>query len=83
MIDHLKDRKQWGLAEIHRVLKPGGRLLMVVWVPGWTTFALANVFCWLLTSKAGWRKLANAVDFSIADEGTYSGMWYAVLERPH
>jgi SAM-dependent methyltransferase len=82
VIDHLKDQKQSGLAEIRRVLKPGGRFLMVVWVPGWTTFTLANVFCWLLTSKAGWRRLAREVGFTIADEGTYSGMWYAVLERP-
>jgi len=82
VIDHLKQHKQAGLAEIRRVLKPGGRFLMVVWVPGWTTFSLANVFCFLLTSKAGWRKLAAEVGFTIRDEGTFNGMWFAVLERP-
>jgi hypothetical protein len=64
------------------VLKPGGKLLMVVWVPGWTTFTLANAFCLLLTTKTGWRRLAAEVGFSIRDEGTFNGMWFAVLERP-
>jgi len=82
VIDHLKQHKKTGLAEIRRVLKPGGRFLMVVWVPGWATFSLANVFCFMLTSKAGWRKLAAEVGFSIKDEGTFNGMWFAVLERP-
>lgn len=73
-IGHLKDEKKAGLAEIRRVLKPGGRLPMVVWVPGWVTSSLPNAFCPMLTGKAGWRK--------IADEGTFNGMWFAVLERP-
>ena len=82
VIDHLKDQKKAGLTEICRVLKPGGRFLMVVWVPGWATFSLANVFCFLLTTKAGWRRLAVEVGFSLRDEGTFNGMWFAVLERP-
>jgi SAM-dependent methyltransferase len=82
VIDHLKENKKKGLAEILRVLKPGGRLLMVVWVPGWVTFSLANVFCLLLTTKAGWRKFATEVGFHIQDEGTFNGTWFAVLERP-
>jgi SAM-dependent methyltransferase len=82
VIDHLKQHKRTGLREIQRVLKPGGRFLMVVWVPGWATFSLANVFCLLLTSRAGWRRLAAEVGFTLRDEGTFNGMWFAVLERP-
>lgn len=82
VIDHLKQYKKSALTEIFRVIKPGGRFLMVVWVPGWVTFSLANVFCLMLTSKAGWRKLAGSVGFTIRDEGTFNGLWFAVLERP-
>lgn len=82
VIDHLKEHKKTGLAEIYRVLKPGGRFLMVVWVPSWATFSLANVFCFFLTSKAGWRALTGEVGFVMRDQGTFNGMWFAVLERP-
>lgn len=82
VIDHLGPQKRAGLAELRRVLKPGGRLLMVVWVPGWWTFSLANVFSFLLTSEAGWRALASEVGFTIRDQGHFNGMWFALLERP-
>ena len=81
-IDHLGDQKMAGLAEIFRVLKPGGRFLVVAWVPGWVTFTLANVFCLLLASPADWRKMAAAVGFTLREEGSFNGFWFAVLERP-
>lgn len=40
------------------------------------------MFSLFLTSKAGWRELARAAGFAIRDEGTFNGMWFAVLERP-
>jgi len=60
-------RRTW--AALHRVLKPGGRLLMVVRVPSWATFSLANVFSLRLTSNARWRTMARA-GFCVSDEGT-------------
>ena len=81
-IDHMGERKGAALAEIFRVLKPGGRFLLVVWVPGWLTFTLANVFCLLLTPPTGWRSMAAEVGFVLRDEGSFSGLWFAVLERP-
>jgi SAM-dependent methyltransferase len=82
VIDHMGRHKEAGLAGIHRVLKPGGRFLMVVWVPGWVTFSLASFFCLLLTTKVAWRSLAQRVGFVLRDEGMFNGMWFAVLEKP-
>jgi ubiquinone/menaquinone biosynthesis C-methylase UbiE len=70
------------LAEIFRVLRPGGRFLVVAWVPGWVTFGLANVFCLLLTSPSQWRKLATDVGFTVREEGWFDGLWFVLLERP-
>lgn len=81
-IDHLGDQKQAGLAEIFRVLKPGGRFLIVAWVPGWVTFTLGNVFCFFLATPAWWRRAASEVGFTIHDEGWFNGLWFVVLERP-
>jgi len=82
VIDHMKDAKLNGLQELFRVLKPGGRFLMVVWVPGLATFLLANVFSLGLTSTAGWRKMTAKAGFTIHDEGTFNGMAFFVLEKP-
>ena len=82
MIDHLGPHKAAALREVYRVLKPGGRFLMVVWVPGWTMFAVANLLCLMLTRPAAWRSMARDAGFGLVDEGTMNGMWFAVLERP-
>jgi ubiquinone/menaquinone biosynthesis C-methylase UbiE len=82
MIDHLGPHKAAALRDLRRVLKPGGRFLMVVWVPSWTMFAVANLLCLSLTRPAAWRALARDAGLTVADEGTMNGMWFAVLERP-
>ncbi len=81
VMDHLGRGKQQGLAEVYRVLKSGGRFLMVVWVPGWTSFAIGNVFSFLFTSKNQWRKMARAVGFEIQDEGMFNGYWFILLRK--
>ena len=61
---------------------PGGRFLMVVWVPGWTMFLVANVLSFHLTRPAAWKALASEVGFVLRDEGNFGGMYYQLLEKP-
>jgi SAM-dependent methyltransferase len=80
--DHLGAAKQRGLDEARRVLKPGGRFLMVVWTPGWSMFAVANILSFFLTSKAAWRRLADRAGFRRLEEGVFNNAWYLLLEKP-
>ena len=79
--DHLGRYKEQALREVFRILKPGGRFLMAVWVPGWTMFAVANVLSFFLTPKNGWRSMARRAGFKIVDEGVFNHAWFVLLEK--
>lgn len=81
-VDHLGPQTQAGLREILRVLKPGARFLLIVWVRGWTMFAVANVLSFFLSSEPTWRRRVTDAGFAIADEGSFNGYWFAVLRKP-
>lgn len=70
------------MREILRVLKPGGRFLLIVWVPTWTMFAIANVLALFLAPKRSWRRMAAGAGFVLGDEGMFNGSWFALLEKP-
>lgn len=80
--DHLGSGKAGALSETLRVLKPGGRFLMAVWVPGLAMFAVGNVLSLFLTSKARWRALAANAGFKVIDEGMFNHAWFVLLEKP-
>lgn len=81
-MDHLGPFKEQGLREMWRVLKPGGRFLLVVWVPSWAMFAVANVLSFSLTRQASWRAMADGVGFVRVQEGSLNGHWYMLLGKP-
>lgn len=80
-IDHLGREKDQGLREVFRVLKTDARFLLIVWVPGWVMFSVANILSLLLTSKASWRQMALRVGFAIQDEGSFNGVWFLLLKK--
>lgn len=82
-MDHLGPNTEQGLREILRVLKPGGRFLLIVWIPGWTMFAIASVLAFFLASKQSWRDLVAKAGFELRDEGMFNGFWFVVLAKPH
>lgn len=81
-IDHLGRAKETGLREIWRVLKPGSRFLLVVWVPGWTMFAVANLLAFSLTTSSAWQAMARRVGFEIIDDGDFNGHCFLLLGKP-
>lgn len=82
-MDHLptKQKQLLALKEIRRILVPGGRLLLVVLVPGIATFMLASIGCLGLTSKSSWRHMADEAGLSRVEEGYINGTWFLLCEK--
>jgi ubiquinone/menaquinone biosynthesis C-methylase UbiE len=81
MMDHLGKYKLDALKEIQRILKPGGRFLLIVFVPGWTTFSVFNVACLSLTSVKGWKKMFAEAKLELKSEGVMNSGVYFLLEK--
>jgi ubiquinone/menaquinone biosynthesis C-methylase UbiE len=81
MIDHLGNLKLPCLKEINRILKPGGRLLMIVIVPNLTSFAIANVFSFFLTSRKKWKTYLEQSNFKLIEEADINGAAYFLIEK--
>ena len=81
MIDHLGDQKLNAFIEINRILKPGGRMLMIVLTPTLSAFAILNVMSFMLTSKRQWRSLFTQAGFKLVEDGEINGGSYFLIEK--
>ena len=81
MMDHLGKNKLVALKETYRVLKPGSRFLLVVFVPGWATFSVFNLACLSLTNEKGWKKLFGQSGFELKAEGVINAGVYFLIEK--
>jgi len=80
-LEHMTD-KATALKELNRVLKPGGRFLLVVFVPNIYTFLVANMLCFHLHSREEWRQLFSETGFEILDEGAINvGVYFLAGKR--
>ncbi|MCX6247489.1 MAG: class I SAM-dependent methyltransferase [Bacteroidetes bacterium] len=81
MIDHLGGQKLNALREISRILRPGGRMLMIVLTPTLSSFGLLNLLSFFLTSKKAWKKLFASCGFRLVEDGQVNGGTYFLVEK--
>jgi len=81
MIDHLGDQKLNALREINRILKPKGKMLMIVLTPTLSSFAIMNILSFMLTSKKQWKNLFLKAQLRLIEEGEVNGGTYFLVEK--
>ena len=82
MIDHLQDGKQQALKEAYRIMKPGGRFLLVIIVKGFSSFTIANVLSLMLTSRKKWIQWIEQTGFKMLSNGLINEGGYFFFEKP-
>jgi hypothetical protein len=82
MFDHLGENKLLALQEMQRILKPGGRFLLIIMVRGYTAFAIANILSLAIAPGKAWKQLFNQSGLTLVDEGTINFGAYFLLEKP-
>ncbi len=81
LINNLGKAKLTGLKELYRVLKPGGKILIIVPTLSLQTFAVMSVFSLILTSRKEWRSLIEQAGFSKLDEGFINFGTFFLLQK--
>ena len=83
MMDHLGEKKKPALQELNRVLKPGGKFLLVVIVRNYATFSIASFLSLVaMGTKESWRELFSQTNFRLLEEGDINGGAYFLVEKP-
>ena len=77
-LDHLKDQIPRALAEVHRVLRPGGQMLLMVILPDpCMIWAYAGLVILAFPTRARWRTMFADAGLQVVDENrSYGGGWF-------
>jgi ubiquinone/menaquinone biosynthesis C-methylase UbiE len=81
LLNNLGKAKLTGLKELFRVLKPMGKILIVVPTTSLHTFAVMSMFCFTLTSSEEWRSLFQQAEFQLLDEGFINFGMFFLLQK--
>jgi ubiquinone/menaquinone biosynthesis C-methylase UbiE len=81
LVNNLGKAKLTGLKELFRVLKPGGKILIVVPTLNLQTFAVMSVFSLIISSSNEWRSLFEEVGFSYLSEGNINFGKFFLLQK--
>jgi ubiquinone/menaquinone biosynthesis C-methylase UbiE len=81
LVNNIGKAKLKGLKEMFRVLKPGGKILIIVPTLSLQTFAVMSVFSLILTSTKEWRSLFEQAGFSLLDEGNINFGRFFLLHK--
>lgn len=81
LVNNLGEEKLTGLKELFRVLKPRGKILIIVPTLSLQTFAVLSVFSLIMTSTKEWRSLFEQAGFSLLDEGVINFGKFFLLQK--
>jgi SAM-dependent methyltransferase len=81
MFDHLGNQKRNALNESYRILKPGGRFLLIIAVRSAYTFALCNLLFFIFPTRAKWKQWIEQAGFTMISDGKINEGAYFLFEK--